>query len=158
MTRPTTSIYDVANYFLYLSSPGTPRGVSPLKLQKLTFYAQALNYAVHHKPLFEEDFQAWVHGPVSPELFYMYREYRSKDIETTPSTPKMSLKDAYIVRFVWNMYGTKDGKYLENKTHNEAPWQKARDGLKYYEHSNNIIDKALIAEYYSKKYRVKEVN
>ncbi|MGX5633707.1 Panacea domain-containing protein [Bacillus thuringiensis] len=158
MARPTTSITNVANYFLHLSSPGTPRGISPLKLQKLSFYAQALSYAINEKPLFDEDFQAWVHGPVSPDLYYKFKEFRSKDIDSKISRPEMDSNDANVIRLVWNMYGAKDGKFLENKTHNEAPWQNARKGLNYYDHSNKIIDKDEIEKYYSKKFRVKKVN
>ena len=40
--------------------------ISPKKLQKLLFYVEAWNL-VHLKiPLIEEDFEAWVHGPVLP--------------------------------------------------------------------------------------------
>ncbi|AFQ18889.1 DUF4065 domain-containing protein [Bacillus thuringiensis] len=157
MKEKKPSIYDVANYFLYLSSPGTPRSITPLKLQKLTFYAQALNYAMEGEPLFDEDFEAWVHGPVSPELYYEYKNYGSREIDSsTIMKPKLDKKVKNVIKIIWRMYGTKDGKYLENKTHNEKPWQQARNGLDYYQHSNEIIDKTSIKNYYSKKFIVKQ--
>ncbi len=39
--------------------------MSHLKLQKLLFYAQALHLAYFDEPIIEDDFEAWVHGPVS---------------------------------------------------------------------------------------------
>ncbi|ANV74326.1 hypothetical protein BCM43_28140 (plasmid) [Bacillus thuringiensis] len=158
MKEKRTSIYDVADYFLYLSSPGTTRSITPLKLQKLTFYAQALNYAMEGTPLFDEDFEAWVHGPVSPVLYYAYKNNGSREIDNSNITePQLDRKAKKVVKIIWRMYGTKDGKYLENKTHNEKPWQEARKGLNYYEHSNEIIDKNSIKSYYSKKFIVKQV-
>ena len=38
--------------------------MSHLKLQKLLFYCQAYHLAYFKEPLFDEDFEAWVHGPV----------------------------------------------------------------------------------------------
>ncbi|MCM3002921.1 Panacea domain-containing protein [Priestia koreensis] len=149
-----TTIFDVAQYFLYLSSPGTSRGITPLKLQKLTFYAQALSYSINKRELFDEDFQAWVHGPVSPDLYYKYKDYGSKEINNRVEKPKFLPSDELVIKVVWNMFGTKDGKYLENKTHNEKPWQEARTGLNYFDHSNNKISKEKIKKYYSKKFIV----
>lgn len=149
------SINDVAKYFLYLSLPGTPRGITHLKLQKLTFYSQALSYAFNQRELFDEDFEAWVHGPVSPDLYYAYKEYGSKEINKLDEKPKIPKKDELIIKTVWIMYGSKDGKFLENKTHNEKPWQEARKGLNYYNHSNNVIKKSSIRDYYSLKFVVK---
>ena len=52
------------------------------------------------------------------------------------------------------MYGDKDGKFLENKTHKELPWRKTRGNLLFYQSSNEIIPKKLIKEYYTKKFKV----
>jgi len=38
--------------------------ITNLKLQKLLFYSQAWYLALKDDYIFEEDFQAWVHGPV----------------------------------------------------------------------------------------------
>ena len=46
-----------------------------LKLQKLVYYAQAWHLALRDVPLFEEDFEAWVHGPVIPALYQEYKKF-----------------------------------------------------------------------------------
>jgi uncharacterized phage-associated protein len=152
-----TTVKNVANYLIHLSSPGTSKGITHLKMQKLVFYAQALSYAINKQELFNEDFEAWVHGPVSPELYYAYKNFGSREIDKTVVTkPIFSDKDIEkTIKIIWSMYGDKDGKYLENKTHNEKPWQEARKNLQYYEHSNEIIKKDEIRDYYSKKFIVK---
>lgn len=147
-----TTIFDVAEYFLGLSSPGSSKGITHLKLQKLVFYAQALSFSINDKKLFEEDFEAWVHGPVSPDLYYAYKKNGSREIDNNVEKPSIEVNDTKIINLTWRMYGDKDGKFLENKTHNEEPWQKARQNLSYYDHSNNVITKESIRKFYSQKF------
>ncbi len=52
------------------------------KLQKLTYYAEAwANALLGEGILSDTAFQAWVHGPVSPELWHDYKEYGWNEIE-----------------------------------------------------------------------------
>lgn len=61
------SIYDVANFFL------SKEAMTHKKLQKLCYFAQAWYLANYGKPLVPNRFEAWVHGPVSPDLYSKYR-------------------------------------------------------------------------------------
>ena len=56
------SVFDVANWFLMKGD------MTHKKLQKLCYYAQAWAYALKGYRLEDTDYQAWVHGPVSPAL------------------------------------------------------------------------------------------
>lgn len=68
-------VYIVAKYFLSKSR------MTHKKLQKLCYYAQAWHCAFYkNKPLFENRIEAWVHGPVSPELYYRYYNYGWNEI------------------------------------------------------------------------------
>ena len=58
----------VAEYILFKYGP-----MSHLKLQKLLYFVQGYHLAYFGKPLFEDDFEAWVHGPVSRKLFEKHR-------------------------------------------------------------------------------------
>ncbi len=42
---------------------------SHLKVQKLLYYIQGYHLAYFDEPVIEDDFEAWVHGPVSRRLF-----------------------------------------------------------------------------------------
>ncbi|MFP3340280.1 DUF4065 domain-containing protein, partial [Micrococcus sp. SIMBA_131] len=50
---------------------------------------------------------------------------------------------------VWTVYGSYDGKFLEELTHTEDPWLNARKGLSSNALSNNIISNADMTYYYA---------
>ena len=55
--------------------------VSHKKLQKLIYYVEAWNLVHLEEPLINEDFEAWVHGPVVPELYQQLKEFGFNQIE-----------------------------------------------------------------------------
>lgn len=58
------SIFDVANWFLQKEE------MTPKKLQKLCYYAQAWSLALKDSAIMDGvQFEAWVHGPVNYELW-----------------------------------------------------------------------------------------
>jgi len=58
-----TTVSKIANYFIYVANE-TGSYLSNLKLQKLLYYAQAWHLALYGISLFDEEFEAWIHGPV----------------------------------------------------------------------------------------------
>jgi len=147
-------------YFLALANT---RGemISNLKLQKLLYYAQAWYLANFKQPLFEEDFQAWVHGPVISAL---YAELKSKGyFSITPIKSRFLLEtiekkiddiDKKIKPFleeVAKVYFQCGAYQLELMTHKEDPWIKARQGYKSDEKCTNIISKSSMLDYYASK-------
>lgn len=101
--------------------------ISNLKLQKLMYYAQAWNLAFCKKPLFKAKFEAWVHGPVIPELFRRFKEHRWSTI-IVPVTP---VKDPELREYLGKIlraYGKYGASQLEQLSHDESPWKDARDG------------------------------
>ncbi|MCF6337725.1 MAG: DUF4065 domain-containing protein [Gammaproteobacteria bacterium] len=121
-----------------------------LKLQKLVYYAQAWNLALYDKPLFDADFQAWVHGPVCPALYTRFKKYRWNPITIRPETA--TLPDdvkAHLVN-VFEAYEQYSGYQLEQMTHAEAPWVDARKGIPLDEASTAVISKQSMKDFYSK--------
>lgn len=140
------TIFDVANYFLSFKS------LTPKQLQKLCYYAQAWYYTVNDEPLFDYEFQAWVHGPVNPELYREYRQYGRSYIQRK-QVPDIVLKDKYVYNFlsdIFKQYGDFTGDQLELLTHNEDPWRMTRGDLKPWEPSYDVITLDSMKEYYSK--------
>ena len=127
--------------------------ITPLALQKILYYAQGFYKAFFGKFLFEEDCQAWVHGPVFVDIYEKYKEFKSAnifididyDIEDMIVDEKREILDAVIKYF-----GYYNGKALEKMSHYETPWITARKGLLPTENSNNIINKEDIKEYFEK--------
>ncbi len=138
---------DVADYFICLANE-TGSYISNLKLQKLVYYAQAWHLAIHNDPLFEEDFEAWIHGPVIPTLYQEYRAFQWKPILKDVSKQKFSEDVQNFLNEVSEVYFACDAYELERMTHQEDPWIKARGGLPLDTPSNAIISKESMREYY----------
>lgn len=66
------SANDVADAFLARLASG--RRVETVKLHKLLYVAQGLHLGLFGKPLFVEDIEAWVTGPVAPDVYQYHRE------------------------------------------------------------------------------------
>lgn len=128
---------------------GSP--ISNLKLQKLLYYSQAWHLAIFGTPLFSEDIQAWVHGPVVPEVFRAYRQNkwalipRVENIAILPEAVRNHLKD------VWRVYGSFDAYTLERITHSEDPWKNARAGIAPDVSSHAVITHSAMRHYYSSR-------
>lgn len=127
-------------------------------MQKLVYYAQAWNLAMLNKELIADDFQAWVHGPVLPDLYNEYRQFSWKPIiredlkeGTLDEIKKQFEPDVLkILADVEYEYFGLEPYQLEKLTHNEDPWIFTRSGLANDEPSHRIIPKQLIRDYYSK--------
>jgi uncharacterized phage-associated protein len=144
------NVFNVANYFLNKSIPGTPLAITHLKLQKLVYYAQGWNLAINRKPLFQEEIRAWEHGPVVPELYNEYRRYGYFSIPTEIFSNKENGNNIFnkvelkVLDQVWDAYGEYDGKFLEELTHQEDPWLYTRRNGKIEQDSMQTYFKKLL--------------
>jgi len=148
------TVFDVADFFLSKSVNNTDFAITHLKLQKLVYYAQAWYVTAFpdHSPLFGEEIEAWVHGPVCRELYHEYSTYGFREILASEEfvDDYFNQDQLDVLNAVWQIYGRFDGKTLESLTHTESPWIEARSGLSESEYSSNIIDIKAMREYYSK--------
>ena len=140
------SCFDIADYFIGLANK-TGSFISNLKLQKLVYYAQAWHLALYDDPLFEEDFQAWIHGPVIPTLYKEYKSFGWQPIskDADPQLPRDVLE---FLNEVAEEYFACDGYELEQMTHAEDPWNWARGDLPPDAPSTEVITKEWMKEYY----------
>ncbi|WP_296816438.1 type II toxin-antitoxin system antitoxin SocA domain-containing protein [Megasphaera sp.] len=131
--------------------------ITPLMLQKLLYFVQGISYANHNTPIFPEDCQAWTHGPVYPEIYTLFKQFRYNPIEDPRfvifegTDDKLTVQERHIVELVANTFGEYTGKPLERITHQEAPWQDARKGYGDGIPSNELISKQSIRDYYLEK-------
>ena len=64
------SIHDITDYIiLRVKSEDRFASLINLKLQKLLYYVQAWSYGINKKPMFDGEFEAWIHGPVNREIY-----------------------------------------------------------------------------------------
>jgi uncharacterized phage-associated protein len=152
--KPTESkVFLVADYFIKKNEEDK-KGLGALKLQKLLYYAQAWNLVINDGKLFDQEFQAWVHGPAIPEVWQAFREF-DFNVDHPEFLEKefnqFSDKEKEVLDMVWHVYGKFDGKYLEMLTHQEEPWQKARNELGTDTASQNVISDESMKSYYEQR-------
>jgi len=139
--------FDVAEFFIHLANE-TGSYISNLKLQKLVYYAQAWHLALYNEPLFEEDFEAWVHGPVIPALYQKYKKFSWKPIQEEVEEPDIPEDILDFLGEVVKVYFGCDAYYLERMTHQENPWIQARGSLLKDDICDEIITKESMREYF----------
>lgn len=123
---------------------------SPMKLQKLCYYAQGYLLAQGHE-LFSEDFQAWQHGPVIPALYAEHKDFGWRSISSEISDPFDAVPHEILgeLKDIVSAYGRYDGAALSTMTHRESPWIDARKGIPEDEGSREVISKKSLKAYFS---------
>lgn len=150
MEENTYSVFKIADWFLGKAD------MTPKKLQKLVYYAYSWTLVMFNEKkdnlsvkLFEEELEAWVHGPVVRELYFEYNKYGYREIsKTLLEQPKFEEDIESVLEQVWSMYGAFNANQLESLTHNELPWQEARKGLGPLDSTDKKISDQTIYEYY----------
>ena len=131
--------------------------VTPLMLQKLLYFIQGVSYALNAKPMFTENCQAWVHGPVYPEVYDIFRDFKYNPIEDARfvifecAEDVITEEECRTIDLVVNTFCEYGGKVLERITHEEMPWKLARKGYTDNIPSNETITMENIEEYYTEK-------
>ena len=120
----------VADFFVWLDGQQDEPDVTPMKLQKLLYYAQAQHLAVTGGRLFDEDIEAWDHGPVVRSQYHRFKEFGRQVIvcEQSAGRPRLDESVCEFLRRIWDAYGGYSAARLRAMTHDEAPYQQAYDG------------------------------
>jgi uncharacterized phage-associated protein len=129
----------VANSILQLCRTGGISDVSPMKLQKLIYYAHAWHLAFLGTPLIREEVQAWKFGPVIEDIYFAFKEFGNTTITNNASelvfndnglqllTPFVDAEDDNANRLlseIIRIYGSYSPIQLSNLTHaDDEPWR-----------------------------------
>ena len=119
-----------------------------LRLQKLIYYGQAWNLALHNKPLFPESIEAWVHGPVIPHVYGRFKKYRWNPIAEEVAYPAIIPPVIKHLTEVFSVYGKYSAWDLERMTHQEQPWINARKGLAIDAEGHSAISHEDMRQFY----------
>ena len=128
--------------------------VTPLMLQKLLYFIQGVYSALYGKPVFKEDCRAWIHGPVYPEVYELFRDFKYNPIDDARfailggTEGALTDDEKRVIDLVADTFGMYSGKTLERITHNENPWMEARKGYSDGIRSSELLPKEEIMEYY----------
>lgn len=141
----SSKIDTVINYLLIKCED-----ITPMALQKSLYYVQGFYYAFMGKFIFEEDCEAWVHGPVFRDVYFKYSAYKFDPIDNCESTDEilLSVAEKAIVDSIIKNFSCYSGKTLEAFTHIETPWLSTRGDLPATALTDRSIDKQLIGDYF----------
>lgn len=139
----------IAQYILSKSGD-----ITPLALQKLLYYSQSFYFALFKKSLFDDDCQAWAHGPVYPSVYYKYKEYGYDPIEKNIDEFELDFTELLadeitFLNAVISSFGCYSGDILRSMTHCELPWIEARGSLKPSDRSVSTIKRNTINSYFA---------
>ncbi len=141
----------IANEFIELAQR-SGKQLTPMKLQKLVYYAHGWYLALEGKPLLNEEVEAWQYGPVVPSLFHDLKEYGNQPVSglvgkhefedaPLPSgnlgftmiwvVPRLNEDNEdesfakLLIGKVWELYGGYSAAKLSNMTHAPGgPWHR----------------------------------
>ena len=139
--------FDVADYFLSRCDEDSGDTISNLKLQKLVYYAQGFSLALLGEPLFKNKIEAWMHGPVVPDLYHKYKSYGNSALPSPDEfdSEKFSEDQLELLDEVWDVFGQFSAWKLRNMTHDESPWKSNyHEGVGGFEISSDDL-----AEYFA---------
>jgi uncharacterized phage-associated protein len=145
-SKPISDISSISDFFLMKDGDS----ITNKKLQKLVYYAQAWSLVLLEKPLFDDDIEAWIHGPAIKSLYRKYRKFGWQPIETEIDSPNLPQNVLGVLEQIWKIYGKFDAEYLERLTHRESPWINTRRGLDTGQGCNRVISHKEMKDYYSK--------
>jgi uncharacterized phage-associated protein len=127
----------IANEFVKISH-AQGAALSPMKLQKLLYFAHGWNLALTDKPLLDEEVEAWQYGPVVPSVYHDFKQFGSRaipreavdyefeDFTVTAVAPSVPDSDEFthgLIKKIWSVYGRYDGVQLSKMTHEGGtPW------------------------------------
>ena len=160
MNKPLYTVQHVANFFLE-KGDAEGRELTSLKLLKLVYIAYGWVLALTGKRLFEDEIQAWQHGPVVPALYHEFKHFRKDPIFeraacfdldsfdfTIPSIPETDRDVVLILKRVWDAYKEFSAWSLRNKTHEiGSPWHQVYNDSE----RETVIPDNIIASYFRER-------
>lgn len=148
MNRKIIKPIDVVKVLIRLQNFDEDCGdvITNLKAQKLVYYAQGMSYALLGAQLFEDDFEAWLHGPVIPSLYESLKQFGNNQLEIDTEYDDRLFSDQQldIIVRTYKTFGQYSAWKLRDMTHQEAPWKNTK--------RNEIISKELIKSYFTQQY------
>ncbi|PKA32489.1 hypothetical protein CWR41_22715 [Cedecea lapagei] len=133
----TYSAIAVANAFIEQAKARGIKDLTPMKLQKLVFYAHAWSLVMDDSPLVSDKIYAWPYGPVIESVYHEFKGYGSQNITSpgtefvldddpnaivqakyvAPQIPKSDAMAMSVINAILDAYGKETAISLSNLTH-----------------------------------------
>lgn len=132
------------------------QSLTVMQLLKLVYIAHGWMLALYHRPLVDDDIEAWQYGPVIRNLYNEIRVAKGKRvfpdslndaIARLDSPGSLDKYETDLIQQVFNRYGEFSGNALSRLTHSKgSPWDQVYDA----EHWGARISDDRIESHYSK--------
>lgn len=120
--------------------------MSNMKLQKMLYYQQGFHLAYFGTPLFDEEIEAWMYGPVVPSIYDYFKDCGRQGIDPGEGQEiSLEREEEKLFTEVYKIYGAYDAIGLMDMTHSETPWKSTRTGV------GSVIEKNLIKSFFKKR-------
>ena len=156
----------VANAFLEIAERAGV-AISPMKIQKLVYFAHGWHLAINGTPLINAPIHAWRYGPVIESLYGQFRDFgndaitrRAVGVRGLPDgnielyEPTISPTDydrSKLVQRIWEVYGDYTAIQLSNMTHEpRTPWHQVTTRYPLSSRVRVTIPDDLIREYFAR--------
>lgn len=140
----------IANEFLDIAER-EERPITPLKLQKLIYFAHGWHLAIKKTPLIDRRIAAWRYGPVIPAVYGEFKQFGNEPITdyraiegvfqngrlyfakaSIEATEGVTLEEKefahQLCERIWQVYGWYSASQLSAATHNPGtPWNQVYD-------------------------------
>lgn len=150
-------VHKICDYVILMCTSAGEQ-LNLLKLQKLLYYVQAWHLAFFKLPLFRGRFQAWIHGPVSREIYdrfsatkSLYSSVGSEDMQAGFDPEGLDAEVKLHINNVLEVYAPLSDSQLEDQTHSEEPWIRARQGFLPTQRCEVEIEEPLMGDYYARR-------
>ena len=151
----------VANEILRQAHENGINDITPMKLQKLVYFAHGWYLAATGEPLLNEQVEAWRYGPVIRSLYDVAKQYGNKPISASLFTP-FGMPELNAVEqkalepflsWIWEQYGIYSGVQLSNMTHQPGtPWKRVIEESDKPLPLNTDIPRSYIESYFANEY------
>ncbi len=140
------NVIDIANRIVLGTQTEQGDIISNLKLQKLLYYLQGYWLAVFDKPLFDDEIEAWMYGPVVPAVYDCFKSYGAGAImpDEIKEQPQIdfSTEENDLFFNILDEYGQFSAVKLMEMTHNEMPWKSVEVGR------GNVISQSVMKKFF----------
>ena len=132
--RNMANIFDFASFFIDLSLHNEDDPMTNLRLNKLLYFLQGYSLSKYGEPLFPDKIEAWTYGPVIPNIYHKYKNFKNAPIDSVDrgySSSVFTPREFDMLLDVARVFGKYTSPALVNISHaDDGPWKKARDQKK----------------------------
>lgn len=141
------NVLDIANKLLARAyNSEVEELMSNMKLQKMLYYEQGFHLAKFGTPLFDDEIEAWMYGPVVPKVYNHYKENGSMGIVPNGEVVELQAEEEDLFEEVFDVYGAYSASGLVKLTHQEKPWKKTKVGV------GNVISKESMLDFFKTQF------